>query len=84
MKPSMQDTVSLQTAFVIMQRYLDWYYKHTSKDVEVGSLLGDVQMLQDGGTGDPAALGDWLTIAEAVIDGRQGPLFIQLTPKPRP
>ena len=82
MEPSLEDTVSLRTAFVIMQRYLESYRKHTSGDVEVGALLSDVQMLQDGSTADPAALGDWLAVAEAVIGGRQGALFMQFTPKP--
>jgi len=82
MKPSLEDTVSLRTAFAIMQRYLESYRKHTSDDVEVGALLGDIQMLQDGSTADPAALGDWLTVAEVVMRGGHGPLLMQLTPKP--
>jgi hypothetical protein len=85
MKPSMQDTVSLQTAFVVMQRYLDWYWQHTGQGGELGGLLGEISMLQDGGTADPAALNDWLAIAEQVISKKQGPIFLQLTPpKPRP
>ena len=82
MKPSLDDTVSLQTAFVIMQRYLEFYWQHTGPDTEVGALLGDIQMLQDGRTADPAALEDWLTVAETVMRGGQGPLYMQLTPKP--
>jgi hypothetical protein len=82
MKPSLDDTVPLRTAFVIMQRYLEFYWQHTGPDTEVGALLGDIQMLQDGGTADPAALQDWLTVAETVMRGGQGPLYMQLTPKP--
>ncbi|EEF60637.1 hypothetical protein [Pedosphaera parvula] len=82
MKPSLDETVPLRTAFVIMQRYLEFYWEHTGRGGEIGSLLSDVQMLQDGGTADPAALEDWLTVAETVIRGGQGPLFMQLTPKP--
>jgi len=65
-----------------MQRYLEFYWEHTGRGDEMVSLLSDIQMLQDGGTADPAALQDWLTVAEAVLRGGQGPLFIQFTPKP--
>ena len=82
MKPSLDETVPLRTAFVIMQRYLEFYWPHTGPKSEIGALLGDIQMFQDGGTADPSALEDWLTVAEKVIRDGQGPLYMQLPPKP--
>ena len=78
MTPTLDDTVSLRTAFIIMQRYLEFYWEQTGKSGEIGSLLGDIQMLQDGETTDPAALRDWLAAAERVLSGKQGPLFMEL------
>ena len=80
MKPSLDETVPLRTAFVIMQRYLEFYWQNAGRDAEGGALLSDIQMLQDGSTADPAALGDWLIVAEAVMRAGQGPLFMQFTP----
>ena len=46
-------------SFNAMRRFLEMYYERTSSD-DVGSLLGDLQILDDGGTADPAAWEDWL------------------------
>jgi hypothetical protein len=77
----MDETIPLRTAFVIMQRYLEFYSQHTGPGTEVGALLGGIQMLQDGGTADPAALDDWLSVAATVIRGGKGPLYMQLKPR---
>jgi hypothetical protein len=46
-------------AFNAMRKFLEMYYERTSSD-DVGSLLGDLQMLRDGHTADPAAWHDWM------------------------
>jgi len=53
-------------AFNAMRRFLEGYYERTNSD-DVGSLLGDLQLCQDGGTFDPAAWEDWMDAVEEVL-----------------
>jgi hypothetical protein len=52
-------------AFKTMACFLEKYYDQTQSD-DVGSLLGDLQLLADGGTSDPAAWHDWLDCVHKV------------------
>jgi hypothetical protein len=38
--------------------FLEGYYARTKSD-DVGSLLGDLMLLTDGGTVDPSVIDDW-------------------------
>jgi hypothetical protein len=78
MKPSLDDTVNLKTAFIIMQRFLEAYWKRVGKPDELGDVLSFISLLQDGSTADPAMMQDWLVTAEAVIGGKLGPLKLEL------
>ena len=49
-----------------MKKFLEKYYHRTASD-DVGSLLGDLQMLQDGITADPAAWNDWIHCIQEVL-----------------
>lgn len=61
---------SLQ-AFNVMRNFLEGYYERTSSD-DVGSLLGDLQILQDGSTTDSAAWDDWMdAINKVLLDKKQ-------------
>ena len=53
-------------AYNAMVSFLDSYYQRTKSD-DVGSLLGDLMMLSDGTTADPAAWEDWL---QAIDEGK--------------
>lgn len=53
-------------------------YQRTRSD-ELGSLLGDLSLLEDGITADPAAWGDWLRCIEKV---RRGGVDADLKLKP--
>lgn len=61
-------------AFKAMTCFLDNYYRKTLSD-DVGSLLGNIQLFEDGsGTWDPAAWNDWSIALEqkesiTVIEG---------------
>ena len=56
----MINTISSLQAFKAMICFLDDYYTKTLSD-DLGSLLGDIQLLGDeGDTWDPAAWNDWL------------------------
>lgn len=46
-------------AFKAMVTFLEGYYERTKSD-DIGSLLGDLILLDDGRTADPAAWHDWL------------------------
>src|SRR5579862_4946579 len=59
--------MTILQAFKAMICFLEDYYNKTLSD-DVGSLLGDIQLLDDDkGTWDPAAWNDWL----AVLGGKQ-------------
>ena len=55
----MNDCLTTLQAFDAMRKFLEGYYERTSSD-DIGSLLGDMQMLSNGKTADPAAWHDWV------------------------
>lgn len=69
LKENMENKLTLKEAFVAMRLFLEEYYQRTSSD-DVGSLLGDLDFLDDGGTADPAAWEDWIECVEKVQKNR--------------
>ena len=61
----MNDHLSSLEAFKSMVCFLEKYFEQTSSD-DVGSLLGELQLLKDGGTADPAAWSDWLDCVKRI------------------
>ena len=61
-------TLTEKQAFLAMYSFLDEYYQLTKAD-DVGSLLGSLSLLEDGGTADPAIKADWLKAIEKVLKG---------------
>lgn len=61
----MNENLSSLEAFKSMRYFLEKYYEQTSSD-DVGSLLGELQLLQDGRTADPAAWDDWTECVKKV------------------
>lgn len=55
-------------AFLAMYSFLEEYYQLTKSD-DVGSLLGSMSLLEDGGTSDPAIESDWLKAVEKALKG---------------
>lgn len=51
--------LTIQEAFKSMVVFLEKYYARTGSD-DIGGLLGDMMILGDGTTADPAAWHDWL------------------------
>lgn len=49
----------VKAAYLIMREFLEEYYCLTGS-FDVGALLGDTMLLEDGSTADPAAWEDWL------------------------
>lgn len=61
----MNQNISTLSAFKSMQCFLQKYFKKTMSE-DVGSLLGDIQLLNNNTTMDPAAWTDWLECVEEV------------------
>jgi hypothetical protein len=72
------DTLTLKEAYLATYALLVSLYYRTSSD-ELGSLLGDLGLLADGTTADPAAWGDWLQCVEKARSGKVDARFV-LTP----
>ena len=53
-------------AFEAMVLYLEEFYNRTLSD-DVGALLGQLILLEDGSTADPAAWYDWVECVEKVL-----------------
>ena len=54
------DHLSLQEAYLSMFEFIVELYKRTKSD-DLGAILGDLSLLPDGTTADPAAWNDWLS-----------------------
>lgn len=57
--------LTVKEAFKTMVKYLEIYYERTGSD-DVGSLLGDMILLDEGSTADPASWNDWIKCVELV------------------
>ena len=60
-----EENLSYVDAFKCMVYFLETYYEQTSSD-DVGSLLWELQFLEDGETVDPRAWDDWLDCVKKV------------------
>jgi hypothetical protein len=82
-KSTLDDTLTLRTAFSLMQQFLaaHWSRCDQSKhDSDLRDLLSFTAMLPDGSTADPAMLFEWLRVADTVIHDGKGPIMFQLKP----
>ena len=70
--------LTMLQAFEAMKVFLDEYYKLTKSD-DVGGLLGDMQLLQDGATADPATWGEWEESVEKVLQPGFKPMMLELS-----
>jgi hypothetical protein len=68
----MDKTLSINEAYSAMYSYLESLFKRTGSDY-LGGLLGDMSLLQDGSTADPAIWNDWLQAIEKVRRGEVDP-----------
>lgn len=53
-------------AFKSMHCFLEKYYEQTSSD-EIGVLLGEMRLLEDNSTADPAVWEDWIICIEKTL-----------------
>lgn len=66
----MNDELTYLEAFKVMNCFLEKYYKQTSSE-DIGSLLGEMQILEDGKTADPAAWEDWINCIRTILGQRE-------------
>jgi hypothetical protein len=60
------ETLTIRQAYEAMALFLEGVYQRTNSD-DLGALLGDLQILEDGGTADPAAWQDWSNSVRTVL-----------------
>lgn len=58
--------LTTKQAFEAMVLFLEEFYNRTQSD-DVGALLGQLILLKDGSTADPAAWDDWVECVEKVL-----------------
>ena len=64
-------SLTVDQAYLCMFEFLRQYYERGPTD-EIGGLLGDLSMLPDGGSADPAQLADWANAVSAVLNAEDG------------
>jgi len=70
MKKNTDEKLTKLEAFLAMTKFLEGYYERTSSD-DVGSLLGDMRILQDGNSADSAAWEDWIDSVQEVLKNKK-------------
>ncbi|MBL1437741.1 MAG: hypothetical protein COB08_016245 [Rhodobacteraceae bacterium] len=63
-----EDTLTVEQAFLAMFDYLELHFKRFGPG-EIGTVLGELSLLPDGGTCDPAAWGDWMKSVQKAKSG---------------
>ncbi|HAZ49460.1 MAG TPA: hypothetical protein DDW76_25155 [Cyanobacteria bacterium UBA11369] len=64
-------------AFAAMVLFLESFYERTQSD-EIGGLLSDLLMSEDGTTADPAAWDDWMECVRKILVVQQNKLSSSL------
>jgi hypothetical protein len=62
----MSDTLTSKQAYAAMHVFLQTVYKHGGRDI--GGLLGDMSLLNDGGPADPSIEKFWTEAVRAAKD----------------
>lgn len=57
--------LTIEEAYKSMVNFLEKYYKRTNSD-EIGGLLGDIMLIDERTTADPASWQDWLESVERI------------------
>ena len=70
MKEVKMEKITEKQAFQAMVLFLEGYYERTKSD-DVGAILSDLILLEDGNTADPAAWDDWMKGVHKVLSKSQ-------------
>ena len=71
--------LTIDEAYLAMYEFLLSVWKRTQDD-ELGNLLSDMSLLENGKTADPATWGDWIKCVEKVKTGEVDAL-LHITPQ---
>ncbi len=66
----MKEKLTYLESFKAMNCFLVKHYEQTSSE-DIGSLLGEIQLLEDGKTADPAAWEDWINCIQLISDQQE-------------
>lgn len=80
-KSTLDDTLTLRTAFSVMQHFLTAHWNRcdqSKRDSDLRDLLSFTAILPDRRTADPAMILEWLMAADTVIHDGKGPIMFQL------
>lgn len=55
--------LTIEEAYKSMINFLEKYYQRTNSD-DIGGLLGDIMLIDEGRTADPASWHDWIESVE--------------------
>ncbi|MBN6149244.1 hypothetical protein JR065_02725 [Xanthomonas sp. AmX2] len=64
----MDKLITVEQAYMAMFEYWLEVYKRTNSD-EIGTVLSELSILEDGSSADPAAINDWLQVIDRVVKG---------------
>jgi hypothetical protein len=75
-----ENTMTINEAFAATYYYLLAHYNRTRNPAEgssldVGTLVSDMAILEDGGTADPAAWHDWMLAVEQAREDKESIKF---------
>ena len=65
----MDKLITVEQAYIAMFEYWLEVYKRTNSD-EIGNVLSELSILEDGSSADPAAIKDWSRVVDRVVKGK--------------
>ena len=70
MPVTLDEQMSLRTAYLIMYAFAVRYWERGSKSDKLTDFIANIGPVLEDQTADPAQIGDWLSAAEEVLAGR--------------
>jgi len=67
----MEDRITFLQAYKAMFEFLRDLYYREGQPGNLGRYLGELQILENGNTADPAAWYDWLEVVKRVLEDEQ-------------
>jgi hypothetical protein len=67
----MEEKITILQAYKAMFEFLRDLYYREGRPGNLGSFLGELQLLENGNTADPAAWYDWLEVVKKVVKDEQ-------------
>lgn len=61
--------LTIEESYKSMVNFLEKYYQRTNSD-DIGGLLGDIMLIDEGITADPASWNYWLEAVEKIKSGK--------------